>query len=292
MLDSTPADMYSLAPNAMSGASPQHGSNGVYSTFVPVGVSSDAFKSCRIDGAKSCIGGGLSSIPAFRVEREASMERSKTSSVLDEMPTQPTTYTTRPRLGVPSSFLSGDNYKTATADSVQASKSAGPSPISIPEPGSRAWKRISKNTAKRRPARKLTTKEQANFQCMVKGCGKFFSRSYNFKSHMETHDEKREYPFPCQEPNCTKKFVRKTDLQRHHQSVHTKERNHKCDFCGRLFARADTRRRFVVSKSFMLSNCTPISVDITSLTQCNLDTWKTDAPRDSSTRRRCHMGTL
>jgi Zinc finger, C2H2 type len=95
----------------------------------------------------------------------------------------------------------------------------------------------------RRPPRRLTTKEEANFQCEVKGCGKLFSRSYNFKAHMETHDEKREYPFPCQIQDCNKKFVRKTDLQRHHQSVHMKERNHKCDYCGRLFARKDTLRR-------------------------------------------------
>ncbi|KAI5457232.1 hypothetical protein BGZ63DRAFT_365092 [Mariannaea sp. PMI_226] len=95
----------------------------------------------------------------------------------------------------------------------------------------------------RRPVRKHTTKEEANFQCEVKGCGKFFSRSYNYKSHLETHDEKREYPFPCPIEGCTKKFVRKTDLQRHHQSVHMKERNHKCDYCGRLFARKDTLRR-------------------------------------------------
>ena len=105
------------------------------------------------------------------------------------------------------------------------------------------WTRL-KPPRKNRPIRKHTTKEEANFQCQVKGCGKFFSRSYNFKSHMETHDEKREYPFPCNMPNCTKKFVRKTDLQRHHQSVHTKERNHKCDYCGRLFARKDTLRRY------------------------------------------------
>ncbi|KAG7150040.1 Zinc finger protein PLAG1 like [Verticillium longisporum] len=60
---------------------------------------------------------------------------------------------------------------------------------------------------------------------------------------METHDDKREYPFPCQIGDCNKRFVRKTDLQRHHQSVHTKERNHKCDYCSRLFARKDTLRR-------------------------------------------------
>ncbi|KKY30444.1 hypothetical protein UCDDA912_g09623 [Diaporthe ampelina] len=96
--------------------------------------------------------------------------------------------------------------------------------------------------SKRKP-RKLTTKDEANFQCDVKGCGKLFSRSYNFKAHMEIHDEKREYHFPCQIDACTKKFVRKTDLQRHHQSVHVKERNHKCDYCARLFARKDTLRR-------------------------------------------------
>ena len=103
-----------------------------------------------------------------------------------------------------------------------------------------AWSRLKR---KRKVTRRHTTKEEANYQCQVEGCGKFFSRSYNYKSHMETHDEKREYPFPCQVPGCTKKFVRKTDLQRHHQSVHTKERNHKCDYCGRMFARKDTLRR-------------------------------------------------
>ncbi|KAI4863691.1 hypothetical protein F4820DRAFT_449756 [Hypoxylon rubiginosum] len=97
--------------------------------------------------------------------------------------------------------------------------------------------------AQRRQTRKLTTKEEANFQCEVKGCGKLFSRSYNFKAHMETHDEKREYPFPCTVPDCNKKFVRKTDLQRHNQSVHMKEKNHRCDYCGRMFARKDTLRR-------------------------------------------------
>lgn len=91
--------------------------------------------------------------------------------------------------------------------------------------------------------RKVTTKDEANFQCEVKGCGKYFSRSYNYKAHMETHDDKRAYPFPCLVGDCNKRFVRKTDLQRHHQSVHMKERNHKCDFCGRLFARKDTLRR-------------------------------------------------
>ena len=91
--------------------------------------------------------------------------------------------------------------------------------------------------------RRLTTKEEASFKCPVRGCGKSFSRSYNLNAHQKTHDENREYPFLCQRYNCSKKFVRKTDLQRHDQSVHVKERLHKCDYCGRTFARKDTRRR-------------------------------------------------
>ena len=132
---------------------------------------------------------------------------------------------------------------------------------------------------RQRPVRRHTTKEEANFQCTVRGCGKFFSRSYNFKSHMETHDDNREYPFPCQVQNCTKKFVRKTDLQRHHQSVHAKERNHRCDYCGRLFARKDTLRRFVLPTSPPKLLTEPCFRRHANLGSPGI--WKTAAPRGS-----------
>ena len=111
------------------------------------------------------------------------------------------------------------------------------------EVSSAAQRRVSNSVARTRQPRRLTTKEEANFQCTVKGCGKLFGRSYNYKAHMETHDAGREYPFPCTQPDCEKKFVRKTDLQRHNQSVHMKQRNFRCDYCSRLFARKDTLRR-------------------------------------------------
>lgn len=112
--------------------------------------------------------------------------------------------------------------------------------VSLPPPP-RAPSRLA-----RKPPRRLTTKEDANYQCRVEGCGKLFSRSYNYKAHLETHDDQREYPFPCAVSGCGRRFVRKTDLSRHHQSVHAKERNHECDYCGRLFARKDTLRRCVL----------------------------------------------
>ncbi|KAM7191363.1 hypothetical protein V8F33_008966 [Rhypophila sp. PSN 637] len=59
-----------------------------------------------------------------------------------------------------------------------------------------------------------------------------------------TYEEKRQYPFPCMVADCNKRFVLKTDLQRHQQGVHFgRERRHKCNYCSRLFAREDTLKR-------------------------------------------------
>ncbi len=69
--------------------------------------------------------------------------------------------------------------------------------------------------------RQRTTPEEATHECQV--CGKLFKRSYNYKSHMETHNPERKYPHPCTamigNTPCTKKFQRRTDLDRHHDSV-------------------------------------------------------------------------
>ena len=71
--------------------------------------------------------------------------------------------------------------------------------------------------------RQRTTPEEATHDCRV--CGKLFKRSYNWKSHMETHNPERKYPHPCTammgDTQCTKKFQRKTDLDRHFDSVST-----------------------------------------------------------------------
>lgn len=65
--------------------------------------------------------------------------------------------------------------------------------------------------------RQRTTPEDATHECRV--CGQLFRRSYNWKSHMDIHNPVRKYPHSCQEPDCQKKFTRKTDLDRHHESV-------------------------------------------------------------------------
>lgn len=72
-----------------------------------------------------------------------------------------------------------------------------------------------------KPKRHRTTPEEATHECNV--CGKLFKRSYNYKSHLDTHNPERKYPHPCTRmignSQCTKKFQRKTDLDRHIDSV-------------------------------------------------------------------------
>ncbi|EME78249.1 uncharacterized protein MYCFIDRAFT_51582 [Pseudocercospora fijiensis CIRAD86] len=85
----------------------------------------------------------------------------------------------------------------------------------------------------------------ANSTCECDKCGKLFQRSYNLKAHMETHDPEREQPHACPYPDCKRRFVRRTDLMRHEQSVHLKTRNFHCPLCFSAFARKDTLRRHV-----------------------------------------------
>lgn len=68
-----------------------------------------------------------------------------------------------------------------------------------------------------RRKRSLTRPENANCACEI--CGKPFQRCYNLKAHMDTHDANRSMPNKCRFPGCGKRFVRRTDLTRHNESV-------------------------------------------------------------------------
>lgn len=96
-------------------------------------------------------------------------------------------------------------------------------------------------TARTRLRRNPTTAENANYTCHK--CGKLFQRSYNHKTHLETHNPTRKKEHRCAHRDCDKQFVRKTDLDRHEKSVHLKRKDFRCIKCDAHFARKDTLRR-------------------------------------------------
>ncbi|KAI9713492.1 MAG: hypothetical protein M1820_000874 [Bogoriella megaspora] len=107
------------------------------------------------------------------------------------------------------------------------------------EPIMRLPRKSSPQTRRRR-----TTPENADIFCPYPGCNKPFSRFYNMKSHMDTHNPKREKPFKCDIQWCSKAFVRKTDLERHVKSIHMQTKDWVCSYCGNGFARKDTLTRY------------------------------------------------
>lgn len=99
---------------------------------------------------------------------------------------------------------------------------------------------VNTSTARTR-SRSTTTRENATHKCEI--CGRLFQRSYNHNAHMDIHNPQRPKPNVCKTKGCGRKFVRRTDLIRHDQSVHLKVKNHKCVACDAHFARKDTLRR-------------------------------------------------
>ncbi|KAI8847535.1 hypothetical protein BC829DRAFT_362959, partial [Chytridium lagenaria] len=81
--------------------------------------------------------------------------------------------------------------------------------------------------------------------CPFIGCGKFFSRSHNLKSHLRTHADEK--PFECS--FCQRRFMRNHDLKARfdsrHVRKHTNERPYICSACGKRFVRSDAMNRYV-----------------------------------------------
>ncbi|KAH6913520.1 hypothetical protein BKA70DRAFT_1096319 [Coprinopsis sp. MPI-PUGE-AT-0042] len=83
-------------------------------------------------------------------------------------------------------------------------------------------------------------KQIPGFVCPFPGCGSTFTRSFNLKSHMRSHNEEK--PFVCHWPGCGKDFMREHDCKRHEQ-LHTNYRPFTCEGCNRQFARMDALNR-------------------------------------------------
>ncbi|KAJ7813832.1 hypothetical protein B0H13DRAFT_1665137, partial [Mycena leptocephala] len=83
-------------------------------------------------------------------------------------------------------------------------------------------------------------KQEATFICPVPGCGSTFTRSFNLKGHIRSHNEEK--PFLCKSPGCGKRYTRQHDCKRHEQ-LHTNYRPFTCGGCNKQFARMDALNR-------------------------------------------------
>ncbi|KAI9930578.1 hypothetical protein ASPWEDRAFT_27098 [Aspergillus wentii DTO 134E9] len=89
------------------------------------------------------------------------------------------------------------------------------------------------------PLRKENIPSANGLQCTV--CGYRFTRRSNCREHMKRHDPSRKKTHPCGQ--CERLFGRRSDLQRHVDSIHRGLRKYGCDLCGRRFTRQDTLSR-------------------------------------------------
>ncbi|KAJ3126332.1 hypothetical protein HK101_005768, partial [Irineochytrium annulatum] len=77
-------------------------------------------------------------------------------------------------------------------------------------------------------------------------CDKPFTRKFNLKTHLLTHDPSRARPYACPVRGCGKTFVRTHDLERH-SGVHERKKGgvkrFTCGQCGVGFGRKDAMGR-------------------------------------------------
>ncbi|KAJ3216745.1 hypothetical protein HDU67_009071 [Dinochytrium kinnereticum] len=88
-----------------------------------------------------------------------------------------------------------------------------------------------------------TTKQVKRYPCKQPGCNRSFTRLFNLKAHMETHNPDRERSFKCE--HCGVAFCRAQDLLRH-GTVHDKTNLMVCPACPtKTFSRKDALRRHI-----------------------------------------------
>ncbi|KAG0282422.1 hypothetical protein BGZ96_000487 [Linnemannia gamsii] len=120
-----------------------------------------------------------------------------------------------------------------------SSSKAGPSTIKGSSPTSSSGSPSGSSSKFTRP--QSDTIEKRMHPCTFEGCDKSFTRAFNLRSHVNTHNGER--PHKCPEPGCDWDFVRRHDLDRHVKSKHLANKPYACNQCTSRFGRSDALQR-------------------------------------------------
>ncbi|KAI0556912.1 zinc finger protein [Gracilaria domingensis] len=140
-------------------------------------------------------------------------------------------------IATPKDCVQGPNQTQAAVSGGQDGLEGSDEPVSVPV--SQEWTEESlktpKRTKRKRSSQRMDEAAAAEGQlarsqkrrrtrvedmnpadvhvCEYDGCGKKFARAYNLEIHRRGH--RNEYPFRCDEPNCLKRFMWRSGMERH-----------------------------------------------------------------------------
>jgi hypothetical protein len=93
-----------------------------------------------------------------------------------------------------------------------------------------------------RPKLKLIIDNGTRFKCYIDGCVGVLSRRQGFKARIAARYRTTQADSSsCKD--CGRIFTRKANEEIHRRTVYMREKNHRCVFCLRFFARKDSLRR-------------------------------------------------
>ena len=106
--------------------------------------------------------------------------------------------------------------------------------------------------------------------CHYPNCGKVYKKTSHLRAHLRWHIG--DQPYLCSWPGlfhillstffkiftvlfigCSRKFTRSDELHRHFR-IHTGERKHRCEHCGKSFSRSDHLKKHALSHHNSLNN--------------------------------------